>query len=64
VHLWEYWATLTLQIPNIPKYKRIVTDLLKALLGIGSLNTVQHAAIDEAVFSMLSMPSRVLVTYQ
>jgi hypothetical protein len=37
----------------------IVTDLFNSLPGISSVNTVQHATIDEAVFSMLSAPSKV-----
>jgi hypothetical protein len=36
----------------------IVKDLLNALTGSNSVNTVQHATIDEAVFSMSSAPSR------
>jgi hypothetical protein len=35
----------------------IVTDLINALPGNSSVNTVQHATIDEAVFSMSSAPS-------
>jgi hypothetical protein len=35
-----------------------VTDLIKDLPANSSVNTVQHAAIDEAVFFMLSAPSR------
>jgi hypothetical protein len=35
----------------------IVTDLVNALPGNKSVNTVQHATIDEAVFSMWSAPS-------
>jgi hypothetical protein len=30
----------------------IVTDLINALPGNSSVNTVQHATIDEAVFSV------------
>jgi hypothetical protein len=41
-----------------------VTDLINALPGNSSVNTVQHATIDEAVFSMLSAPRPVLVTDQ
>jgi hypothetical protein len=40
----------------------IVTDLIKALPDNSSVNTVQHAAIDEAVFSMWSAPSSVGTT--
>jgi hypothetical protein len=36
----------------------IVTDLTNALPGNRSVNTVQHATIDEDVFSMSSAPSR------
>jgi hypothetical protein len=35
----------------------IVTDLMNALPGNSSVNMVQHATIDEAVFSMSSVPS-------
>jgi hypothetical protein len=38
--------------------EHIVTDLINALPGNSSANTVQHAMIDEAVFSMSSAPSR------
>jgi hypothetical protein len=34
-----------------------VTDLINMLLGKSSVNTIQHATIDEAVLSMLSTPS-------
>jgi hypothetical protein len=34
-----------------------VTDSIKALPGNSSVNTVQHATINEAVFSMSSSPS-------
>jgi hypothetical protein len=36
----------------------IVTDLINALTGNSSVNTAQHATIDEAVFSVSSAPSR------
>jgi hypothetical protein len=32
----------------------IVTDLINGLPGNSSVNTVQHATVDEAVFSMYS----------
>jgi hypothetical protein len=35
----------------------IVTDLINALLGNSSVNTVQHATIVEVVFSMSSAPT-------
>jgi hypothetical protein len=35
----------------------IVTDLINALTGNNSVNTVYHAIIYEAVFSMMSAPS-------
>jgi hypothetical protein len=35
----------------------IVTDLINALPGNSSVNTAQHATIDEVVFSMSSEPS-------
>jgi hypothetical protein len=40
----------------------IVTDLINTLPGNGSVKAVQHATIDEAVFSMSSAPRPVLVT--
>jgi hypothetical protein len=39
-------------------YVYIVTDLIKALPGNSPVNTVQHATIDEAVFSVWSVPRR------
>jgi hypothetical protein len=41
---------------NVPN-SRIVTDLTYALPGNSTVNTVQHAIIDAAVFSMSSVPS-------
>jgi hypothetical protein len=40
----------------------IVTDSINALPDNSSVNTVQHATIDEAVFSMPSAPSNVGTT--
>jgi hypothetical protein len=40
----------------------IVTDLMNALPGNSSVNTVQQATIDEAVFSMSSATRPVLQT--
>jgi hypothetical protein len=40
------------------------TDLINAVPGNSSVNTVQHATIDEAVVSMSSAPRPVLVTDQ
>jgi hypothetical protein len=45
-------------------YHYIVTDLINALLGNGSVNTAQHATEYETVFSMSSAPRPVLVTGQ
>jgi hypothetical protein len=42
--------------------ENIVKDLINALPGNSSVNTVQHATIDEAVFSMMSAPSSVGTT--
>jgi hypothetical protein len=42
----------------------LILYLINALLGNSSVNTVQHATIDEAVFSMSSAPRLVLVTDQ
>jgi hypothetical protein len=39
----------------------IVTDLINALPGNSSVNMVQHATIDDAVFSMSSARCPVLV---
>jgi hypothetical protein len=44
------------QMHNLPpnlfkKHLNIVTDLINALPGNSSVNTAQHAAVDEAVFS-------------
>jgi hypothetical protein len=36
-------------------------DLINTLPGNGTVNTVQHATIDEAVFSMLSAPCNNMV---
>jgi hypothetical protein len=38
-------------------WNSIVTDLINALSGYSYVNMVQHATIDEAVFSMSSAPS-------
>jgi hypothetical protein len=35
---------------NLRRNKNTVTDLINALPGSSSVNTVQHATIDEAVF--------------
>jgi hypothetical protein len=35
----------------------LLTDLINVLPGNSSVNTVQHAAIDEVVFSMSSAPN-------
>jgi hypothetical protein len=40
----------------------ILTDLINALPGNSSVNTVQHATIDEAVFSMSSAQHPALLT--
>jgi hypothetical protein len=40
----------------------IATDMINALPGNSSVNTVQHATIDEAVFSMPSAPSSGVTT--
>jgi hypothetical protein len=42
----------------------VVTDLINALPGNSSVNTVKHATIDEDVFSMLSAPRSSLLTDQ
>jgi hypothetical protein len=48
---------------NLKFYKvYIVTDLINAFPGNGSVNTVQQATIDEVVFSMYSAPRPLLVT--
>jgi hypothetical protein len=40
----------------------LLTDLINALPGNSSVNTVQHATIYEAVFSMSSAPSNSRIT--
>jgi hypothetical protein len=50
---------------NQPKqfpYLNIVMDLMNALLGSSSVNTVQHALTDQAVFSVPSAPHPVMLT--
>jgi hypothetical protein len=42
----------------------IVMDLINALPGNSSVNMAKHATIDDAVFSMSSVPRPVLVTDQ
>jgi hypothetical protein len=42
----------------------IVTNLIDALPGNSSVNTVQHATVDEAVFSISSAPRPALLTDQ
>jgi hypothetical protein len=41
--------------------QHIITDLINALPGNSSVNTVQHATIEEAVFSMSSTPNNGVV---
>jgi hypothetical protein len=36
----------------LQEYEDIITDLIKALPGNSSVNAVQHATIEEAVFSV------------
>jgi hypothetical protein len=48
---------VALFIPHMKSIKSTVTDLINALSGNSSVNTVQHATIEEAVFSMSSGPS-------
>jgi hypothetical protein len=47
-----------------PAGEYTVTDLINALPSNSSVNTIQQATIDEAVFSMSSAPRLVLVTDQ
>jgi hypothetical protein len=44
--------------------QNIVTDLINTLPGNISVNTVQYATLDEAVFFMSSAPRPVLLTDQ
>jgi hypothetical protein len=46
------------QTVDCVKYN-IVTDKINALPGSGSVNTVQHATIGEAVFSMFTVTSHI-----
>jgi hypothetical protein len=41
----------SIRIPTVNYSKHIVTDLMNVLPGNSSVNTVQHATIEEAVFS-------------
>jgi hypothetical protein len=50
----KYLTSVLTGFINLPN---IVTDLINALPGNRSVNTVQHATIDEAVFPMSSAPS-------
>lgn len=53
-------AKVTTQgVKNGRVYYIIVTDLINTLPGNSSVNTVQHAAIDEAVSSMSSAQAAV-----
>jgi hypothetical protein len=49
-------------VRSVQKY--IVMDLINAVPGNSSVNTVQHATLDEAVFSVSSAPRPVLITDQ
>jgi hypothetical protein len=40
------------------KKQHNVTDLIKALAGNSSVNTVQHATVEKAVFSVSAVTSR------
>jgi hypothetical protein len=62
-HICNYTDSLIYEQTMLSTYN-IVTDLINALPGNSSVNTVQHATIDEAVFSMSSAPRPVLVTDQ
>jgi hypothetical protein len=64
--VWENWTPLVpcylygetqTQRCNGSSPFHIVTDLINALPGNSSVNTIQHATIDEDVFSMSSAPS-------
>jgi hypothetical protein len=54
---------LSVQAPSSPNIDT-VTNLMNALPGNSSVNTVQHATVDEAVLSTSSAPRPVLVTDQ
>jgi hypothetical protein len=43
---------------------KYIVELISALPGNGSVNTVQHGTVDEAVFSMSSVPLPALLTGQ
>jgi hypothetical protein len=45
-------------LPQLKNNNHNITDLLKALLGNGSVNTFQHATINEAAFYVFrAMPN-------
>jgi hypothetical protein len=46
-----------LQTPETDLWLNTLTDLMNALPGNSSVNTVLHATIDDAVFSMSPAPS-------
>jgi hypothetical protein len=48
----------------IHSFNHIVMDLINALPGNSSVNTVQQATIDETVFSMSSAQRSLLLTEQ
>jgi hypothetical protein len=58
----KYILSWLFKLPVVSKvlflFLHIVTDLINALPGNRSLNTVQHATIEEAVFSVSSVTSR------
>jgi hypothetical protein len=58
---WIYARTTLVQPFNFlyvrPIDTNIVTDLINALPGNSSVNTVQHATIEEAVFTVSAVTS-------
>jgi hypothetical protein len=59
-HFDQNWNLQT-KFTRTPQYHTL-KYLINSLPGNGSVNSVQHATVDEAVFSMSSAPHPVLVT--
>jgi hypothetical protein len=62
IHLCQYWQHYN-ALEEVDSHNN-VTDFINALPGNSFVNTIQHATIDEAVFSVSSAPLPLLVTDQ
>jgi hypothetical protein len=64
IKIMIFWDTLKMEAAVsscwylYAKRHGVVTGLINTLPGNSSVNTVQHSTVDEAVFSMSSVPSR------